>query len=205
MQMVVPPADTVDYRDACASDEASSLAPGLRPAALDGAREAVVRLGRAVQRAAIYPPEHPSVRLALGPFLDLVNGLVRDSGRLLVVVMRDRLVVSAGDEAPREQQNRWLASQLFARRITSLTFDAPIDVDDCWPSCSGSASRRRSRSTPPTATGLRLTRLDYSRAQFDDHAATERRDSRGDCRLERAGGPPRARHGRRSPQREEWR
>jgi hypothetical protein len=167
MQMVVPPADTADYRDACASDEASSLAPGLRPAALDGAREAVVRLGRAAQRAAIYPPEHPSVRLALGPFLDLVNGLVRDSGRLLVVVMKDRLVVSAGDQAPREQQNRWLASQLFARRITSLTFDAPIDVDDCLAFVQWLGQPAKESVDAPTATGLRLTRLDYSRAQFE--------------------------------------
>jgi hypothetical protein len=167
MQMVVPPADTADCRDACATDYESHLAPGLRPAALDGAREAVVRLGRAAQRAAIYPPEHPSVRLALGPFLDLVNGLIHDSGRLLVVVMKDRLVVSAGDQAPREQHNRWLASQLFARRITSLTFDAPIDVEDCLAFVQWLGQPAKESVDAPTASGFRLTRLDYSKAQFD--------------------------------------
>jgi hypothetical protein len=126
-----------------------------------------------VQRAAIYPTEHPSVRLALGPFLEGLNDLMREGGRLLLVVMRDRVVVSAGDEPPREHHSRWLASQLYARRITSLTFDAQLDADEClrfvhWLS---RPSRAADEQAPDT-TGIRLTRLDYSRAQFDETPRT---------------------------------
>ena len=35
-------------------------------------RDAVIRLTRLVQRAAIYPPGHPTVRLLLAPFLEAV-------------------------------------------------------------------------------------------------------------------------------------
>jgi hypothetical protein len=143
--------------------------PAMRVAALDPAREAVIRLSRAVQRAAIYPAEHPSVRLALGPFLDVLNGLVRDGGRLQVVVLRDRLMVSASDETPREHRAGWLASQLYSRRVTSLTFDALLDADEClafvhWLGESAKDSPER----PPVAPGIHLTRLDYSRARFDE-------------------------------------
>lgn len=168
MQMFDLPADTAGPRGGDQSSVESRLAPGLAPPALDGAREAVVRLGRAAQRAAIYPADHPSVRLALGPFLDLVNTLVRDSERLLVVVMRDRLVVSAGDQPPREQHNRWLAAQLFSRRVTSLTVDAPIDAEDCLAFVQWLGQHtREAADDPPQVTGIKLTRLDYSRAQFD--------------------------------------
>ena len=151
-----------------ASEAEHALAPGCGRRRWTTPGEAVVRLGRAAQRAAIYPAEHPAVRLALGPFLDIVNGIVRDTERLLVVVMQDRLVVSAGDQTPREQHARWLASQLFARRITSLTFDALIDAEDCLAFVQWLGQpAKESAEVPPPASGIRLTRLDYSRAQFD--------------------------------------
>jgi hypothetical protein len=158
------------------------IAPGAATSDVDPAvrvRDAIVQLTRLVQRAAIYPQNHPTVRLALGPFVEALSAILATGQRFLVVIMRDRLVASAGASPGREHQSRWLAQQLHARGFTSLAIESQLDADELlqfitW--LTRPAAEVMS-DDPPLPTGVRITRIDYQHARFDEAPAQTRDDT----------------------------
>ena len=88
-------------------------------------RDAVIRLTRLVQRAAIYPPGHPTVRLLLAPFLDAVAPFTDGTTPLRLAVRRDRLIAAAGDTPPQEHESKWLAGQLHGRGVSTIVDRGP--------------------------------------------------------------------------------
>jgi hypothetical protein len=140
-------------------------------------REAVVQLTRLVQRAAIYPQNHPTVRLALGPFVDALGAILATGQRFLVIVMKDKLVASAGAAPGREYPGRWLAQQLHARGFTSIAIESQIDAEELlqfidWLS---RPLAEAASSDAPLPQGVSVTRQDYRNARFDE-TPVERRD-----------------------------
>ena len=79
-------------------------------------RDAVIRLTRLVQRAAIYPAGHPTVRLLLAPFLDATAPFTH--GMPLTLAVRKRPPDCRGGRPPRqEHESKWLAGQLHGRGV----------------------------------------------------------------------------------------
>ena len=93
-------------------------------------RDAVIRLTRLVQRAAIYPPGHPTVRLLLAPFLDAVAPFTDGTTPLRMAVLRDRLIAAAGDSPPQEHESKWLAGQLHGRGVSTINIEGPVDAEE---------------------------------------------------------------------------
>lgn len=129
-------------------------------------RDAVVHLTRLVQRAAIYPAGHPTVRLALAPFLDAVRPYGEGAGHLLLVVLRDRLTASTSETAPQEFPSPWLASRLHARGISSLTIGGALDADDLLTFARWLAGPAQAPA-PTGVAGLTVTRVDYKDATYE--------------------------------------
>jgi hypothetical protein len=135
---------------------------------LDGlVRDAVIRLTRLVQRAAIYPAGHPTVRLLLAPFLEATAPFTQGIP-LTLSVRKDRLIVSAGDRPAQEHESKWLAGQLHGRGVAAMTITGGIDAEELlgfarW--LSGPATAGEKPSTPG---GFEITYVDYTGAAYDD-------------------------------------
>jgi len=128
----------------------------------------VIRLTRLVQRAAIYPPGHPTVRLLLAPFLDAVAPFTDGTTPLHLAVRRDRLIAAAGDTPPQEHESKWLAGQLHGRGVSTILIEGPVDAEELltfarW--LSGPAQAGERASTPR---GLTVSFVDYTAAAYDD-------------------------------------
>ena len=168
------------------SNRLSALSDPLEPspvpaevADVDGlVRDAVIRLTRLVQRAAIYPAGHPTVRLLLAPFLDATAPFTHGTP-LILGVRKDRLVVSAGDRPPQEHESKWLAGQLHSRGVAAMAIVGAIDAEELlgfarW--LSGPASAGEKPSMPG---GFEITYVDYTGAAYDDLPSLEIGDSPG--------------------------
>jgi hypothetical protein len=130
-------------------------------------RDAVIRLTRLVQRAAIYPAGHPTVRLLLAPFLEAITPFT-DGMSLVLGVRRDHLIAVAGGTRPQQHESKWLAGQLHGRGVKTLAVVGVIDAEELlafarW--LSGPATVGE-RPTPPK--GITVTFADYEGAAYDD-------------------------------------
>lgn len=152
--------------------------PGFAEPVAEGAdlsarvREVVIQLTRLVQRAAIYPAGHPTVRLALAPFFDALQRLPAHE-RLLIVVLRDRLMVSAGANPPREHQSRWLAGQFHARGVASLLLEDTVDAEELLAFARWLGGPAHGTDRPASPEGLTIGWVDYSTVAFDAQAGGE--------------------------------
>jgi hypothetical protein len=103
--------------------------PASPPLALEG-RELLIRLSRAVQRATIYPANHPAVRGTTGPFFEAAAAHLKLHPQVIVGVTRERVLVGTGDAPPVEYESSWLSRRLSARGIASIAFNPNLTADE---------------------------------------------------------------------------
>jgi hypothetical protein len=125
----------------------------------------LLRLTRAVQRAAIYPAGHPAVAQGVGPLLDALRALVAD-GPLTVAVGRTRLLVSGGDRPPTEHELPWLAARLFDRQIAAFTIDPQLDATALARLVAWLSSADAGADVLPDLAGIALSRFDGRHLRF---------------------------------------
>ena len=131
-------------------------------------RDAVIRLTRLVQRAAIYPAGHPTVRLLLAPFLDAVAPFTDGTTPLRLAVLRDRLIAAAGDTPPQEHESKWLAGQLHGRGVSTVVIEGPVDAEELLTFARWLSGPAQAGERPNTPRGLAMSFVDYTGAAFDD-------------------------------------
>ena len=131
-------------------------------------RDAVIRLTRLVQRAAIYPPGHPTVRLLLAPFLDAVAPFTDGTTPLRLAVLRDRLIAAAGDTPPQEHESKWLAGQLHGRGVSTILIEGPVDAEELLAFARWLSGPAQAGERPNTPRGLAVSFVDYTGAAFDE-------------------------------------
>ena len=131
-------------------------------------RDAVIRLTRLVQRAAIYPPGHPTVRLLLAPFLDAVAPFTDGTTPLRLAVLRDRLIAAAGDSPPQEHESKWLAGQLHGRGVSTILIEGPVDAEELLAFARWLSGPAQAGERPNTPRGLAVSFVDYTGAAFDE-------------------------------------
>jgi len=131
-------------------------------------RDAVIRLTRLVQRAAIYPPGHPTVRLLLAPFLEAVAPFTDGTTPLRLAVLRDRLIAAAGDSPPQEHESKWLAGQLHGRGVSTINIEGPVDAEELLAFARWLSGPAQAGERPNTPRGLAVSFVDYTGAAFDE-------------------------------------
>jgi hypothetical protein len=131
-------------------------------------RDAVIRLTRLVQRAAIYPPGHPTVRLLLAPFLEAVAPFTDGTTPLRMAVRRDRLIAAAGNTPPQEHESRWLAGQLHGRGVSTIDVEGPVDAEELLAFARWLSGPAQAGDRPATPRGLAVGFVDYTGAAFDE-------------------------------------
>lgn len=141
------------------------------PAREPRAQAFLMRLTRAVQRAAIYPVGHPAVAQGVGPLLEALQGLVAD-GPLTVAVGRTRLLVSGGDRPPTEHELPWLAARLFDRQVAALTIDPQLDATALAHLVAWLSNTKSDGHVLPDLAGIALSRFDGRHLRFRDRDAS---------------------------------
>ncbi len=131
-------------------------------------RDAVIRLTRLVQRAAIYPAGHPTVRLLLAPFLEAVAPFTDGTTPLRMAVRRDRLIAAAGTAPPQEHESRWLAGQLHGRGVSTIDVEGPVDAEELLAFARWLSGPALAGDRPATPRGLAVGFVDYTGAAFDE-------------------------------------
>jgi hypothetical protein len=125
------------------------------------------RLSRAVQRASIYPEDHPAVRQAVDSLVEVASPLLRQS-TLSAIVARDRLLAAHGITEAAAFSVPWLSARLRDRGIASLTLDRGFDADAARRLAQFLAAPGRITDVESAAAipGARITCFDCSRARF---------------------------------------
>jgi hypothetical protein len=131
-------------------------------------RDAVIRLTRLVQRAAIYPAGHPTVRLLLAPFLEAVAPFTDGTRPLRLAVLRDRLIAAAGDAPPQEHESKWLAGQLHGRGVSTIVLEGAVDAEELLAFARWLSGPAQAGERPNTPGGLAVSFVDYTGAAFDE-------------------------------------
>src|SRR5687768_1165722 len=153
------------FPDHIEHDDAAPAQPVDAPALV---RDAVIRLTRLVQRAAIYPPGHPTVRLLLAPFLDSVTPFTDGTMPLRLAVRRDRLIAAAGSTPPQEHESKWLAGQLHGRGVSTMAIEGPVDAEELLAFARWLSGPAQAGERPNTPGGLSVGFVDYTGAAFDE-------------------------------------
>jgi hypothetical protein len=145
----------------------TTSSPASGTASLPG-RELLVRLGRAVQRATIYPPSHPAVRTATSPVYAEIGALLGAHPQVVIGITTERLLVGTGDAPPAEFEVSWLSKRLAARGIASIAFDRSLEADDTMRLVSWLAHGEELAPgvTPPAFSGVVVVPVDMSHARF---------------------------------------
>jgi len=131
-------------------------------------RDAVIRLTRLVQRAAIYPPGHPTVRLLLAPFLEAIGPFTDGTTPLRLAVRKDRLIAAAGDTRPTEYESKWLAGQLHGRGVGLIVIESAVDAEELLSFARWLSGPAQAGDRPATPRGLSVSFVDYTGASFDE-------------------------------------
>jgi hypothetical protein len=130
-------------------------------------RDAVIRLTRLVQRAAIYPPGHPTVRLLLAPFLEAAAPFSSGTMPLRLAVRKDHLIAAAGDAPPQEHESRWLAGQLHGRGVSLIVVESQVDAEELLAFARWLSGPAHAGERPGTPRGLAVSFIDYTGAAYD--------------------------------------
>jgi hypothetical protein len=131
-------------------------------------RDAVIRLTRLVQRAAIYPPGHPTVRLLLAPFLEAIGPFTDGATPLRLAVRKDRLIAAAGDTPAQEHESKWLAGQLHGRGVSLIVVEGAVDAEELLTFARWLSGPAQAGERPTTPRGLAVSFVDYTGAAFDE-------------------------------------
>ncbi len=130
------------------------------------------QLGRAVQRATIYPPGHPSVAAAVQPVVETANALLAKVETVSLLVSRQEMAVVATGNVPGAHAMPWLASRLVSRGVASVTIGRPLTLEGGlvlaeWLSRSPGEDER-----PLDVDGTDVHWRDYARTRFTDQPGT---------------------------------
>jgi len=128
----------------------------------------VIRLTRLVQRAAIYPAGHPTVRLLLAPFIDAIAPFTDGTLPLALAVRKDRLIASAGTMPPQEHESKWLAGQLHTRGVATLAITGAVDAEELLVFARWLSGPAQAGDRPQAPGGLTIHFVDYSGAAYDE-------------------------------------
>lgn len=145
-----------------------------RTALLTGAAVAadvLVCLNRAVQRATIYPAEHPVVRQAVTPFIESMQAVLSDSPRFVLFVSRQALLVVRQAAAPESVPLPWLASRLSERGLASLTITKAIDETAAAELVTWLAKPSQDDSGPALL-GVQIAWRNYALTRFTEQRST---------------------------------
>jgi len=132
------------------------------------AAEVLLRLNRAVQRAMIYPSEHPVVRQAVAPFAEVIAALLAETPRFVLFVSRHTLLVVRGEAAPESLTLPWLSSRLSERGLASVTLTDALDEESAAALVSWLARPLQDDETPPQLRGVQLAWRSYSNTRFTE-------------------------------------
>ena len=131
-------------------------------------RDAVIRLTRLVQRAAIYPAGHPTVRLLLAPFLEAIAPFTDGTLPLALGVRKDRLIASAGTMPAQEHESKWLAGQLHTRGVATLAITGAVDAEELLLFARWLSGPAQGGDRPQAPGGLTIHFVDYTGAAYDE-------------------------------------
>lgn len=141
-------------------------------------RDLLRSLSRAVQRATIYPPGHPSIGVATRPFVDALAGVLGDAPALLLTFTSEGILVGAQPADAQLQEASWLAGRLVARGVASIEFFGKVPSREAerlidW---LARADALGDGEEPPAFEGCQISPVDYSRTSFRDTPMAEDRN-----------------------------
>ncbi len=153
-----------------AADDADDADAASARLALDLVR----RFVRAIQRATIYPPGHPSIAPATAPFAQALQSLLATMPRVVVGVTSDRLLVGPSSDAAMACDVPWLSARLASRDISEIRFDAGVSSHGAerlvaWLAAGDAAAGAQQ---PPSIGGVQVTFLDFAGLRFKEGAST---------------------------------
>ena len=133
-----------------------------------------VRLSKALQRAVIYPPGHPSVLHAAGPFLEGLRALLRSSPTVIVGVTRDALFVGSDPSHARPFASPWLSARLSGQNIASISLDGSLSEGEAQRLLAWLAAGEAlgPDTDAPRFEGCEIARVDFSAARFREERHT---------------------------------
>ncbi len=142
---------------------------GALPAHL--ARDLVTRLARAIQRATIYPPGHPSIRSATMPLVEALHGI--DAPHVLIGFTSERVFVGLDPRDAQPFDLPWLSARLNARGLSSLRIEPRIAPDEAGRLLEWLAGDEDLLSAQelPIFDGAVVTRVDFAAVRFREKAA----------------------------------
>lgn len=138
--------------------------------------EALVRLGKAVQKSTIYPDGHPAVPAAVRVFLESLKAALEDKSDLTLGVACDRILLDGEAVEPKNAALTWVAQHMYERGIGVIDFARSTPEEECvrfvqW------LAKPPITEVPaeglPTFEGLSLTRYDYARVRFGEDPTTD--------------------------------
>ncbi|MGE3841868.1 MAG: hypothetical protein AB7I50_09800 [Vicinamibacterales bacterium] len=143
--------------------------PAADAAASHTAAEVLLRLNRAVQRAMIYPPEHPVVRQAIAPFAEVTAVMLAETPRFVLFVSRHTLLIVRGEVAPESLTLPWLSSRLSDRGLASITITDALGEASAAGLVAWLARPAQEDDAPPRLPGVQFSWRSYAHARFTEH------------------------------------
>ncbi len=137
------------------------------------AKDLVTRLGRAVQRATIYPAGHPSIRLATTPLVESLHEL--DLPEVLVGFTSERVFAGIHHRDAHPFELPWLSSRLSARGLSSVRLSSRLALEEAerlvaW--LAGSDDLL-DLDTLPVFEGATVARVDFAAVRFRERRPDE--------------------------------
>lgn len=153
--------------DAVPLDPLSGLPAAARGAAFaDAARDMIASLSRAVQRATIYPPDHPAVRAATAPLLTTLARCMDRWGGIQIGVTRERLYVGPSPEETSPVESAWLSARLADRGVAALRLEPGVSAEGLDRTIGWIAKTVQPGDAVPTFDGVSVVPLDLGAARF---------------------------------------
>jgi hypothetical protein len=138
--------------------------------------EALLKLGKAVQKSTIYPDGHPAVPTAVDIFLESLKVSLEDKSSLTLGVACDRLLLEGEAIEPKNANLTWIAQRMYEQGIGAIDFARATPEAECvrfvqWLAKPSTADA--SGEGLPAFEGISLTRYDYARVRFGEDPTTD--------------------------------
>lgn len=139
------------------------------------ARDVLLGVSRAVQRATIYPPGHPSIGVATRPLVDALARVFDTVSTLVLAFTSEGVLVGTHAGDAQLQEASWLGARLAARGVASIEFSGRVPPETAerlvnWLAQPGELVEG---DGTPALDGCAITRIDYSRASFREAPVTD--------------------------------
>src|SRR6476619_4446991 len=138
--------------------------------------EALVRLGKAVQKSTIYPDGHPAVPAAVNTFFDALRQALDERAVLSLGVVSDRILIEGEPVDAKNAALAWLAQQMYERGVGAVDFKRSIPEAEGvrfvqW--LAKPIAPDAPLEDPPVFEGIGLTRYDYARVRFGEDPSAD--------------------------------